>query len=220
MEISESVVSRGEAQSPSTVHLSRSNSSSMASATREHTLQQIAQHKTPDDAWIAIHGKVYDVSGYLDLHPGGGDVLMEMAGSDATAEFDFHGHSDDARKSLAGFEVGSLAGHTVVEPRAVRKHVLTLGTGQKSMLGEVLRGWRSRQREWAWISGLALVYAAYTALLSHGPGEDRLAVASFQSGVLAALVVIALVGSAAMVWIRRALFHRKDAFEYAPYYSM
>lgn len=165
---------------------------------------------------------------------------MEMAGSDATAEFDFHGHSDDARKSLAGFEVGSLAGHvgfphflvgstqrqahpnrqTVVEPRAVRKHVLTLGTGQKSMLGEVLRRWRSRQREWAWISGLALVYAAYTALLSHGPGEDRLAVASFQSGVLAALVVIALVGSAAMVWIRRALFHRKDAFEYAPYYSM
>jgi cytochrome b involved in lipid metabolism len=54
---------------------------------------------------------VYDVSEYLDDHPGGKDVLLEMAGSDATAEFDFVGHSIDAKKTLESFEVGLLAGY-------------------------------------------------------------------------------------------------------------
>lgn len=38
-------------------------------------------------------------------------MLLESAGLDATADFDFVGHSDDANKALAAFEVGSVAGH-------------------------------------------------------------------------------------------------------------
>jgi cytochrome-b5 reductase len=47
----------------------------------------------------------------LDDHPGGRDVLMEVAGTDASSDFDFVGHSKSAIKSLAEFEVGSLGGY-------------------------------------------------------------------------------------------------------------
>jgi cytochrome b involved in lipid metabolism len=33
------------------------------------TLQDVARHKTQDDVWLAIHGKVYDVTKFLDEHP-------------------------------------------------------------------------------------------------------------------------------------------------------
>lgn len=48
------------------------------------TLADIAGHNTPDDAWIALNGKVYDMSKYVACHPGG-RVIMQAAGKDGTA---------------------------------------------------------------------------------------------------------------------------------------
>jgi cytochrome b5 len=44
--------------------------------------------------------KVYDVTKYLDDHPGGAEVLLEQAGQDATDMFEDIGHSQDARLVL------------------------------------------------------------------------------------------------------------------------
>ncbi|TPX07100.1 uncharacterized protein E0L32_010995 [Thyridium curvatum] len=74
------------------------------------TQSEIATHTRADDAWIIIHGKVYDVTSFLDEHPGGRDVLIESAGKDATADYDFAGHSDDATGMLRRFEIGALSG--------------------------------------------------------------------------------------------------------------
>ena len=49
---------------------------------------EVALHKTQDDCWIILHGKVYDISEYLKYHPGGVDKLMLAAGKDATFLFD------------------------------------------------------------------------------------------------------------------------------------
>ncbi|XP_065089720.1 cytochrome b5 reductase 4 isoform X2 [Ochlerotatus camptorhynchus] len=49
---------------------------------------ELAQHNKPDDIWTAIRGKVYNVTRYLDFHPGGIDELMRGAGKDATKLFD------------------------------------------------------------------------------------------------------------------------------------
>ncbi|RKP22592.1 cytochrome b5-like heme/steroid binding domain-containing protein, partial [Syncephalis pseudoplumigaleata] len=55
------------------------------------TEQQVAEHTSENDCWVVIHGKVYDVTGFLNEHPGGRKVIMNAAGTDATRQFDaFH----------------------------------------------------------------------------------------------------------------------------------
>ncbi|CAJ2509451.1 Uu.00g144770.m01.CDS01 [Anthostomella pinea] len=48
---------------------------------------EITKHGTPSSCWLVINGKVYDVTAYLDLHPGGAAILLKQGGQDATFEF-------------------------------------------------------------------------------------------------------------------------------------
>lgn len=68
-----------------------------------------------------IHGKVYDVNGFLVDHPGGPEILTNEAGTDATAKFEEVFHSDDARKQLKDFCVGTLKGYTGPANAAMKK---------------------------------------------------------------------------------------------------
>ncbi|XP_031354393.1 cytochrome b5 reductase 4 isoform X2 [Photinus pyralis] len=52
------------------------------------TPHQLAQHNQLDDAWLAIRGKVYNVTHYLPFHPGGAEELQRGIGKDATTLFD------------------------------------------------------------------------------------------------------------------------------------
>ncbi|XP_021367380.1 cytochrome b5 reductase 4-like isoform X2 [Mizuhopecten yessoensis] len=54
----------------------------------EVTPEELAKHSTADDAWIALRGKVYNISPYLEYHPGGEEELMKGAGIDGTQLFD------------------------------------------------------------------------------------------------------------------------------------
>eukprot|EP00842_Homolaphlyctis_polyrhiza_P006381 jgi/Hompol1/6744/HPOL_005062-RA len=51
------------------------------------TVQDLAEHKTRTDAWLALRGKVYNVTRYIDFHPGGAGQLLRGAGKDATELF-------------------------------------------------------------------------------------------------------------------------------------
>ncbi|KIM48073.1 hypothetical protein M413DRAFT_439780 [Hebeloma cylindrosporum] len=48
------------------------------------SLEQVAQHKSPESCWIIIRNKVYDVTEFLQEHPGGAEVILKYAGRDAT----------------------------------------------------------------------------------------------------------------------------------------
>ncbi|KAJ1900461.1 hypothetical protein LPJ66_001448 [Kickxella alabastrina] len=80
------------------------------SEVKTFTSEHVAEHNTRKDIWVSIHGKVYDVSKFLDEHPGGEEVILECAGLDATEAFDDIGHSEDARELLKDFYVGELDG--------------------------------------------------------------------------------------------------------------
>uniref|UniRef100_A0A452V2B1 Cytochrome b5 reductase 4 n=1 Tax=Ursus maritimus TaxID=29073 RepID=A0A452V2B1_URSMA len=54
----------------------------------EVTEEELKKHTKKDDCWICIRGLVYNVSPYMEYHPGGEDELMKAAGSDGTDLFD------------------------------------------------------------------------------------------------------------------------------------
>mmetsp|Transcript_40200 Transcript_40200/g.111709 ORF Transcript_40200/g.111709 Transcript_40200/m.111709 type:complete len:137 (+) Transcript_40200:151-561(+) len=71
---------------------------------------ELANHKDDKSVWMAIHGKVYDVTAFQEDHPGGPDVLLDAAGRDATDEFDDIGHSAAALEQMKDYEIGTFEG--------------------------------------------------------------------------------------------------------------
>ena len=78
------------------------------------TLAEVATHNREEDCYLIIGNertggaKVYDVTKYLDEHPGGDAVLLELAGKYADDMFEDIGHSMNARQQLKEFLVGTL----------------------------------------------------------------------------------------------------------------
>lgn len=71
---------------------------------------EVAKHTTRDDLYIVIDKMVYNVSCFINEHPGGEEVLLDVAGQDATDAFEDVGHSDEARDILKKLVVGKLEG--------------------------------------------------------------------------------------------------------------
>nr|AGN29614.1 cytochrome b5-like protein [Acartia pacifica] len=72
------------------------------------SLAEVGQHCTYDDAWMVIYDKVYDVTDYMVLHPGGEEVMLEYAGYDATIALRGVAHSRAAFRALDRYCVGIL----------------------------------------------------------------------------------------------------------------
>merc|ERR1712150_212284 len=72
---------------------------------KEHNISK-GETKT---IWVVIHDKVYDITKFLDEHPGGEEILIENAGLDSTENFEDVGHSSDAREMLEEYYIGELA---------------------------------------------------------------------------------------------------------------
>jgi len=77
-------------------------------------MSEVEEHNTEEDCWMVIGNEqtggpmVYDVTKYLDEHPGGVEVMTELAGQDADEFFEEIGHSMDARDILKGLVIGKL----------------------------------------------------------------------------------------------------------------
>ncbi|XP_022849038.1 cytochrome b5-like [Olea europaea var. sylvestris] len=77
------------------------------------TLAEVAEHNTPKDCWLIIDGKVYDVTKFLEDHPGGDEVLLSATGKDATDDFEDVGHSSSARDQMEELYVGDIDSSTI-----------------------------------------------------------------------------------------------------------
>ncbi|KAI0146189.1 glycolate oxidase [Xylariaceae sp. FL1272] len=49
---------------------------------------EVSRHNHRDDCWIVLHGRVWDVTEFLDDHPGGASVILKHAGRDASEAYD------------------------------------------------------------------------------------------------------------------------------------
>ncbi|XP_067107732.1 cytochrome b5 [Osmerus mordax] len=73
-----------------------------------YRLSEIEERNTFKCTWIIIHHNIYDVTKFLEEHPGGEEVLREQGGGDATESFEDVGHSSDAREMAASMVIGEL----------------------------------------------------------------------------------------------------------------
>ncbi|XWS38031.1 hypothetical protein CRYUN_Cryun19dG0095900 [Craigia yunnanensis] len=89
----------------------------MASDSKMHTFEEVAKHNKTKDCWLIISGKVYDVTPFMDDHPGGDEVLLSATGKDATNDFEDVGHSDDAREMMEKYYIGDIDSKTVPAKR-------------------------------------------------------------------------------------------------------
>lgn len=80
----------------------------MAAEKKTYSLEEVKQHKDGRSCWLSIHDKVYDVTKFLDEHPGGEEVLLEQAGGFSTEAFEDVGHSQDAREMMDKYLIGEL----------------------------------------------------------------------------------------------------------------
>lgn len=70
--------------------------------------EEVAKHTTEDSLWFVHNRRVFDVTKFVDEHPGGLDTLLGVAGKDGTSDFDVVGHSDEAKKDLERFYIGDI----------------------------------------------------------------------------------------------------------------
>ena len=54
---------------------------------------ELAKHTTQDSLWMEIKGGIYDVTTFINDHPGGSTILINKAGRIASEAFDITGHS-------------------------------------------------------------------------------------------------------------------------------
>ncbi|NXA48171.1 CYB5 protein, partial [Nothocercus julius] len=75
---------------------------------RYYRLEEVKKHSNSQSTWFILHNRIYDVTKFLEQHPGGEEVLREQAGGDATENFEDVGHSTDARSLSETFIIGEL----------------------------------------------------------------------------------------------------------------
>lgn len=79
-----------------------------------YTMEEIKLHASKSDCWVAINGKVCDLTDFMARHPGGVGPILGMAGKDATSEWNAI-HSKDVIEKICpdvviGYVVASKDG--------------------------------------------------------------------------------------------------------------
>jgi len=73
-----------------------------------YSLDDVSKHNEKSSCWLVIHEGVYDVTKFMEEHPGGEEVLLEQGGRESTEVFEDVGHSTDARELMSKYKIGEL----------------------------------------------------------------------------------------------------------------
>ncbi|KAK9843403.1 hypothetical protein WJX81_000599 [Elliptochloris bilobata] len=103
------------------------------------SLEEVKKHTKEEDCWLVIHGRVHDVTKFLDEHPGGFDIILSSTGKDATEDFEEIGHSNSAKEMLTKYVIGKYEGGDKVVSRALTSAVRAQPPSSGSTSGILLK---------------------------------------------------------------------------------
>jgi cytochrome b involved in lipid metabolism len=80
------------------------------------TAADVVGHNSVSDCWLIISNRVYDVTQYIPMHPGGTNTIRPYCGKESTQAFTNRGgdgrHSTNAWNMLENYYIGDFAGGT------------------------------------------------------------------------------------------------------------
>ncbi|KFK40765.1 hypothetical protein AALP_AA2G038000 [Arabis alpina] len=74
---------------------------------KSYSKSEVALHNKRHDCWIIIKDRVYDVTSYVEEHPGG-DAILDHAGDDSTDGFYGPQHATRVFDMIEDFYIGEL----------------------------------------------------------------------------------------------------------------
>ena len=81
-----------------------------ASATAGYTMAQVKTNKSATKCWSVINGNVYDLTAWINSHPGGSGSIISLCGIDGTQDFlAMHRNQSKPESRLSAFLLGPLA---------------------------------------------------------------------------------------------------------------
>jgi cytochrome b involved in lipid metabolism len=69
------------------------------SALRQISTAELATANSPQKGWVAIRGQVYDLTKFMERHPGGWNIILAAVGRDCTIAFETS-HDEKAVRTL------------------------------------------------------------------------------------------------------------------------
>jgi cytochrome b involved in lipid metabolism len=79
-------------------------------APASYTMAQVSANKTAAKCWSVISGNVYDLTTWINAHPGGAGAIISLCGSDGTQDFlAMHRNQSKPESRLSAFLLGPLA---------------------------------------------------------------------------------------------------------------
>ena len=81
-----------------------------ASATAGYTMAQVKTNKSATKCWSVINGNVYDLTAWINSHPGGSGSIISLCGIDGTQDFlAMHRNQSKPESRLSSYLLGPLA---------------------------------------------------------------------------------------------------------------
>lgn len=76
---------------------------------KSFTMADVKTHNSSASCFTVVNGNVYDVTSWINKHPGGSSAIKGMCGVDASSAFNGqHGGESRPESTIASFKIGVL----------------------------------------------------------------------------------------------------------------
>ncbi|ODN81596.1 hypothetical protein L202_02008 [Cryptococcus amylolentus CBS 6039] len=101
------------------------------------SFEEVQKHNKADDCWVIINGKIYDVTDFMENHPGGPEIILANAGKDASKIFGPIHYPDALEMLDEDQHIGPVDPLTMPEPEEVEptEEELEMEEARKAMPG-------------------------------------------------------------------------------------